>query len=568
MTSDGRFDDSQDDPGDEDHLAFFLDGPAGGTGAYRPRRFELRVDGKDGVRDRVVHAHEAHHAMLNDSTTWGIALHLTARHMPWRSLCGPLRDACRTVHESFATFMSISAVSGRFPQAEQVLEHYPDYQPLYSRTAAAVARVAGPHRQALAVSALARASMQTPVLQRLSETWPGGFTLSLLREVDRPDGRWNRLLRDDRAALMGAAAQAVDQEVAALFGDEALTADAPGADPSAAVADAFDEAWERWEELIYHRVAEELRGMGAIVLPLFGGRSEAVELAERIQADDPAGPPVRVQPPDVADLGNATFEASLVRQARHWIVPEPRPAELITLGPDVDAEEVVRVVDATARIAGRPSLVTAVRLPSRLLEGYTFDTRAEETLRRFGGPTVAVRAVADDGAGGEAVWHTLLREPEDLQRLADLWADRGPLLHCVAASCLFDRAWQSTWLPALQETGRLFVLLDVGVVSVLPSWPDGTVLSGLYLDLGGSDWHRRGLLLASDHHTVAWLAVGDETGMETLVSQLSHTRSLDLRMKGADWTQWAEELQPMLVHLFATESFFDAAALEPPPDGA
>ncbi|WP_405814060.1 hypothetical protein OG241_05805 [Streptomyces sp. NBC_01390] len=567
MTGEGRPDGNENDPWDEDHLAFFLDGLTGSTGAYRPRRFELRGDGKDGVRDRVLHAHEAHHAMLNDSTTWGIALHLTARHRPWQALGLPLRDACRTVHESFATFMSVSAVSGRFPQAERVLEQYPDYQPLYVRTAAAVAQVAGPHRQALAVSALARASMQTPVLQRLSETWPDGFTLSLLREVDRPDGRWNRLLRGDRGALMGAAARAVDQEVATAFGDEALTADRPEADPSAAVADAFDDAWERWEDLIYRRVAEELRGMGATVLPFLGGRTEAVELADRIQADDPDGPPVRVQPPDVPHVDDATFEASLVRQARHWIVPEPRPAQLITLGPDVDPEEVVRVVDASARIAGRPSLVTAVRLPARLLEGYAFDARAEETLARLEGPTVAVRAVADDGAGGDAVWHTLLREPADLDRLAELWADRGPLLHCVAASCLFDRGWQSAWLPALEETGRLFVLLDVGVVSVLPSWPDGTVLSGLYLDLGGSDWNRRGLLLASDHHTGVWLAVGDETGIETLVSQLSHTESLHLRMEGADWTDWAESLQPMLVHLFATESFFDAAALEPPPDG-
>jgi hypothetical protein len=92
--------------------------------ARTARRFELRGEGKDEVRDRVLHAHEAHHAMLNDSATWGIALRLAARHRPWQALSLPLRDAGRPMHESFATFMGVSAAFGRFPQAERVLEQY------------------------------------------------------------------------------------------------------------------------------------------------------------------------------------------------------------------------------------------------------------------------------------------------------------------------------------------------------------------------------------------------------------------------------------------------------------
>lgn len=110
-----------------DHLAGLLfTGEGLSSGSYTPAGYQLRLAGLDQTTDRVVHAHETHHAALNDSTAWGTALHVYAR-LPaaFRDTFGKLLDRCRTTHESYATFGSVNMLRMLDRDARDVLAVYP-----------------------------------------------------------------------------------------------------------------------------------------------------------------------------------------------------------------------------------------------------------------------------------------------------------------------------------------------------------------------------------------------------------------------------------------------------------
>ena len=99
----------------DDHLArLCFDRPAGSAGHYTPHAFGLRLSGSEQRVDHVVYLHEVHHAALNDMTAWGSLLHLYARLPEHRGEdFGRILDACRTLHESYATYGSVGIASAR-----------------------------------------------------------------------------------------------------------------------------------------------------------------------------------------------------------------------------------------------------------------------------------------------------------------------------------------------------------------------------------------------------------------------------------------------------------------------
>src|SRR5271170_7414112 len=130
-----------------DHLArLCLEGP-GSSGHYTPHAFSLRLRGVNQSMDHVVYLHEVHHAALNDVTAWGTALHVYAR-LPGDDgqRFGSLLGACRTTHESLATFASVQIASARHGSLESVLAVYPSYVPLYDTMVRLFAAVPGTNR--------------------------------------------------------------------------------------------------------------------------------------------------------------------------------------------------------------------------------------------------------------------------------------------------------------------------------------------------------------------------------------------------------------------------------------
>ncbi|MET7403183.1 hypothetical protein ABZS66_57860 [Dactylosporangium sp. NPDC005572] len=543
-----------------DHLAalWLTAGDDGAWGSYRPGRVDLRLRGAGDLADRLVHYHEAEHIALTASTAWGGAMLVAAQVPGWERLFEALLDRCRTTHESFATFASCSAVAAGFGSPEPVLAAYPDYAGLVARLDRYLAAVAGAQRRALAATALARACMQGDVLEHMAAAWPRPIALADLRRLDHPDERLEHLLRAP-AGLPLAITAAADATVAAEFGLAAIDADLAGG--RAALDEAFDAAWARWEDTVYDGVAGVLRRAGATVLGTNGHLATAARLTALVEASVPG---TRLVVDAAADAEERRMAGMVLAHARLWLAALPRPGRLVTVGADVGVDEVLRVVDATSRIQGRPNLVLSARRAERLRAGYVFPESEAAVLAAFAGPVVGVRSVADDGTDTQtdAVWFARLPRPADAEALARAWAGRGDLTCCVAVSCLDDAQWRAAWLPALRAVGPLIWLVDVGA-SALAGELGGQRVQGLYLDLGGSPaGARRGLTLKAAGQSGAWLFVGDDVGVELFTAEVAALPGVELTMTGADWAPALPAISRVLHDLLHAESYLDQRGRE------
>jgi hypothetical protein len=527
-----------------DHLAALFMAPEGGgsRGAYRPDGFDLRLDGD--AADRLVHHHEAQHVLLTSTTAWGAALLFTAARADGPDHFGMLLDACRGVHELYATYLSCSVVAAGDVDPATVLRAYPDYAPLVRQLDDHLAAVPGTHRRSLAATALARACMQTPILDTMTAAWPGLPALAELRRMDLPGERLSHLMRERLAAEVVAAADSA-------AGPEAVAADQGTA--LAALDDRFDDAWARWEDAAFDAYAIRLATAGATVIP----GNEHIPAAEALVARSGSDLTVVAAP-----VGDDRMVATVLSHARLWLTTLRRPARAIALGADVDVDELVRVAEATTRVAGRPNLVIAARLPERLLGAYELPVADRDRISAHAGPVVVVRTVADDGSGTDtdAVWLVCLSEPADVTALAGAWAGIGDLTCCVAASCLSDGGWRERWLPELERIAPLVWLVDVGIAVLAGEWRDRTVHS-LYLDLGPSGTGAsRAVAVKAEGLAGVWLAVADEVGVELITAQVAD-RVAGLRTTGADWSELLPPVRLALLDLLRVESYVDLRAL-------
>ena len=543
-----------------DHLAalFFSPADVGSRGTYTPGRFDLHLRGGQDVADQLVHHHEAQHVLLTATTAWGGAL-LAAAGMPaWERLFDQLLDRCRSTHESFATYLSCSVVSVGLGSPELALVADPAYVALVERMERYLAAVPGAHRRALAATALARVCMQTPILLHMVGSWPSAITVGSLRRLDVPDERLEYLLRDPEG-LPATVVAVADEAVAERFGTAPLNADLAGG--SAALDDKFDTAWARWEETIFASLAGRLTDAGATVLSANGHLAAAAELAALAARTDST---LRLAIEPNADASDQRVVGIVLSHARLWLAALRRPARMITVGHDVDLDEVVRVADATSRIAGRPNLVLSARLPDRLLAGYDFPERDGTSLAALQGPVVGVRSIADDGAGTEtdAVWLARLPEPADAAALAAAWTGVGDLSCCVAASCLADARWRDAWLYVLEKIGPMVWLIDVGIGVLADELGGGRTVHGMYLDLGPSPTGaRRAVAFKVDGLVGVWLAVADDVGIQMITEQIADLPGIDLRMTGTDWSELLPAVRLVVLDLLHIESYVDLRAL-------
>ncbi|WP_033443436.1 hypothetical protein [Saccharothrix sp. NRRL B-16314] len=544
-----------------DHLAALLFSGDGGvdSGLYHPGRFELRLSGVDQVRHEVVHMHEAHHLTLTDNTAWGAALHLAARTPAWReTLFVPLLDLCRVVQETYATFMSVNVVLARHAVADEALGVYPAYRPLHQALDALLRPVRGPHRRALAAGAVAWCCMQSPVLETLTRVGPEEFTTADLREIDHPDARWRRLAAAPE--VVSAALEAADSAVRTAFGDEALRADQPERSPADAIDDGFEPAWLLWESTVYASLGEYLAARGATLLDHHIDLEGAVEPLRRLGADGP------VFVPDPDPLDDQVISETVLRNVAYRFTDDLLDSRMMVADRDVDVDEVVRVVDLTSRLGGVPTLSINVRLAHRLAETYRFDPATVADLgTRPAEPVVAVRAVADDGAGGDVLWHVELAEPAHVTRMVEEWGGRGPVHVCLGASCLWAAEWLGRWKQTLDAVGDVVVLLDTSLDAV----------SGKWSQAGGSIDHKVVSFAGTPLTVVAfapptrealWLALGDRVVADMVTGLLAALPGLTLRPPDAvDW----REVDPLIrlagTQIAHTESYVDFTALRGHP---
>lgn len=531
-------------------LGFRSVGEAGGR--YRPSGFDLRLSGEE-IGDRLTYIHETHHASLNDSTAWGALLHVVARIPAGGNAPAyrPLVDACRLVHEAYATFASLSIIEANHGPQPDALVAYPQYLPLQRRLATLVAAGGGPHRQYLLATAVARCCMQSPVLALVAAKGLEGFCLSDLRSLDTPDGRYRALLSSQQDVL-ARAAEAGD--VATGWSTDDLDR-IDGADPQEATDDAHDDMWGRWEETAYDEIAQALGGMGATPVAYNGHQEwtgELVAVAERTWG--------RLGLVAASRLAPATDDRSIAEamlaQVRHELVDEPYAARIL----EVDIDAVAALVAERARIGGVPVMIVDVRLPERLLSSYRWAAADAAWLAERTEPVVGVRLTGGDEAGGSEIVVVPVTSPDDMERLVASWADRGPAVASIAASCLIDVAWQRDWWGPFARSCPTIVLIDIEPARLTRSWAaSGTPVRVGRVSVDDTAGNWQGLAVEAGGGAL-WLGLGEQI----TVNFLHHAvvGAIDVEEGTEFLAAWAEPLRVIITHLLAMETYLDFAGLE------
>lgn len=541
-----------------DHLARLCLLGEGSTGSYTPHAYRLRLAGVTQSTDHVVHLHEVHHAALNDVTAWGSALHVFAR-LPGEPdpRFEHLLDACRTTHESLATFAAVQIASARHGELGDVLAAYPEYVPLYETTRRLVAGVPGANRRQQITTALARLCMQTPILDEIVAAGLDGFQLTMLREIDRPDARWHWFVRRG-PELLATAAEAADREVVAAFGRGALEADGPGGDLYTSTDRSHDEAWDLWEAAAYGSLRGALRTLSAArtmdITDHQAGTAALLALTEASHGD--LG--LRAAMTDDQRRDDAAIASALLQQVRHELTDgDPHRAALLSADPTRTAS----LVAEHSPPEHGPALVVHARPPGRLAELYRWQGSAlPEPLRATGEPVVAVRLIGDDGAPGDVVAHAVLAQPPDLAELRGRWAGQGPQAACVSASCVADPDWARRWWPEFRALGPVFVLVDVELERFVPRWArdqrDVAVIGIDLQDTGG----RRTALLFTAGDDAWWLVLADDVTIRLVHEYLAAQLGPRVYREPGRFDAIRDAATAVLVSLLATESFtsFDA----------
>lgn len=517
------------------------------SGLYDPYGYSLRLLGGDIAQHQVAHLHEIHHKVLNDDTSWGAAIHLAARHPTWdRSLLPGLTSACRTLHESFASFMSLSLARTRHPDIDRVLTDYPIYAPLAARYSRLLAPVRAGHRQDLAATAVARWSMSAPVLELMGAAHPEALTMAEIPASWRPDHRFALLTRLTTPDVLHDACGRADEAFCDSVG---LDVDDLGLDETDAT---LDRAWSLWERAFIATVVSASSRLAEMpALETDGHLLAAGRVVERLAADGidvglpRSGDDAAIS--DVESVRRLTAASSLELR-------RPYEAELAVIGEGVDLDPVLALCAASTP----PFVMVHARLRASLRRQFFVPKKALEGP--WADPVFAIRVLVDDG-GRDLILHAELSQPETFALVVAAWADRGVAACCLTASCYLDAAWQQAWLPTLR-VWPLVVLVDVGLPGLVGA---GSLLGGdepVYAAyLGLDDPTLKGLVVHVDGHPHVMLAIGDDLLIQLLMGQLADLLGGRLSTGEADWSAWAEVLSAVAASVLLTEACirFDGA---------
>jgi hypothetical protein len=529
------------------HLARLCLEGAGSAGRYTPHGFDLRLLGTEQAVDHIVYVHEVHHAALNDVTAWGSALHVYAR-LPGGDLpFAQLLDACRTVHESLATFASVQIATARHGELTAVLGAYPRYVPLYRAADGLTKGVDGNNRRQQVATALARVCMQTPILDAVIAAGLERFRISAIRERDWPDARWSWFLRRG-PELIAAAAQAADHVIAGEYGLAALDSDGPGSDLYTATDRSHDAAWDRWEATAYEHLRAALATAGGVTLPFNGhqdGTARLLGLARERYGD--LGLRAAMTEEQVRD--DAQLAAAVLQQVRHNFSGSERYRAVSV--PSLGVNDVIRVLGDRPVVDGRPAMIVDARPADRLAALYQWAPGSEA-------PPVAVRLMVEDD-DGPAVGHVPLTEPAGLSELVERWGDRGAFVACVGASCLAEPGFADRWLATVPRP--VFILVDVEPDRFVPRWAtEGRTVLAVPLQVDDTGGRRSALLFTADDGQVWWLVVADDVTVRLMIEYLHGYLGVSLRVESAAFAGVREPALAVITHILATESFtsFDA----------
>jgi hypothetical protein len=546
-----------DDAAGDHLLGLLLHGSSsGGAGAYNNLDVFTTALGPglpDSPAARLVTAHEAMHVALNDSTAFGTALaalgvlaHDQGNTEPLRSLLA----MCRGVHESFATFGSIWAVSDG---DLDLLAGRADYLAWYRDAADLVPLPDHSRRKELAFDAAALVCMQSPVLDDLLATGIAAKHPAVPRR-HRPDARFRLLHERADAAFWARCWDRCWQETAELPGwDLLVTADNEPGLRRDTYSDELSPTWDVVTRTLYFELAGLLADQGARSLVYDGHRGRTAEV---IAAVEEVVPGSRGRLIASADDAPVDLEVAEMWSRERLVVRErPRRARLqrIEDRPDVELRSVHEE---------RLHVFVIARPAFRLLDQFDLDERDAATLRLLGSaPVVAVLSSAP-----EVVDLVVLSRPTHLELVLEEGSAGLGVLADVALSCLGDLAWRDRWAPALGATS-LTVLIDLNPLRQIDAWrADGEWLRYALGSIGGGSAGAALFACLVGERDVPFLLPCTAIVSDALAGHL------DDHYPGAERTaavisDHADLIQVTLSHLLGAEHHFDVAAYpkgEPP----
>lgn len=480
---------------------------------------------------------------MNDDTSWGALIHIAARHPEWRvSLLAGLVDSSRVVHESFASFMSLSLARARHADAERVLDAYPVYRPLAERMARLTASVPTGHRRDLAATGIARWCMSSPVLDLLLDGYPSPPSLAQIPSAMRPSHRFRAVQQFANDSAVGAAALAADEAFTAAHGGPIDSMELSDADA------ALDAAWAQWEDSFVRALVSADPILSA--MPTSAPNEHLNAAAALIEALARDG--VLVEAPHQADEGSLSDAESTSRltAAVSLVLRDPYQAAVAAVGAGVDVDELLGLCEASPA----PFVVVHGRRPDSLARSFDFGESCEEFAADCpDAPVFAVRLLVDD-RGRDLILHARVQDPPMYSRLFAAWDRRGGAANCISASCFLGVDWQDLWMPALRPVPTV-VLVDTGLA--------GMVGHGRLLGATGRVWgayvglshaYLTGLVWHVDGHPHVMLAIGDDLTVQLLAGQLADLLGDRLSMSDADWSEWFDVLSAVASSVIGTES--------------
>ncbi len=511
-------------------------------GIYTPVSYRIKPVGNELMQHHVMHLHEIHHKALNDDTAWGALIHIAARHPDWqRDVLPLLVGCCRTVHESLASFMSLSLSRTRHAAVESALNAYPVYRPLAARMARLLAPVPASHRKDLAATGVARWCMSPPIIEHAAAIYPRRITLAEIPAGMRPDHRFRMIMMLTDHDI-SCAVQAADSAFNGASGQlvDTLTLDATD--------DSLDSAWAAWEDAFITAVVTGAPTLAR--LPTTGPNEHLSAAAELIELAAGAGHAIELPHQiDERPLSDVESVQRLVSAMSLELRDPPYRAALLTPGEHVELDAVLGLRAASTV----PNLVVDGRRTHDLARSFRFGEQDRARLAELDpGPVFAIRCLVDD-KGEDLLLHTEVDTPQLLAKVKADWQPHDVYGLCITASCFLDTDWQLSWGPALRQWPTV-VLADMGLATMVGA---GRLLgtteavNGAYLglgrvDIGGVVWHVAG-------HPHVMLALGDDLTVQLLVGQLEDLLGDRLTMDEADWSQWDDVLSAIAANVLATE---------------
>lgn len=532
-----------------------------GQGEYRHLYWDMLLLGDTFTPTyELASLHELFHSDLDTTTDFGTLLSVLAylsRCFGESSVYGTthrnLVRASKRTHETYATYLSLLAVSGpgATDGAGYALQEYEEYVRIGSDLCRGLT---GRFFRFHAALAALRICMQGPVTRIALERSLEGF---------RPRDLDPTLLPDERLTAVRQIVTEPNFWQGALDRLRNEAADHPEWEHALAtevVDDTFTELFRSDEGSLsahllrgFHRIlAERMERLGMSTLPYGGHMELAKHLVEAAQVRSggraPGGFALTAGELDEGLLGAALHferERTVIRteRVRAALLPVPVEQYLSEIADSLESPDFL--------------LYVAVRWPERLADQFAFSREDAETLRsQAGQPWCFVQSGVHD-EDGYVVLLVPLRSPADVAVLAAA----GPCLSSVSSAVLNREDWRA-WREALASSTTMTVLWDTSPFRQIQRWASDGVRRVRF--------GREEVRTEAGRYSLYWIRPDSEgapmfiapvsfvvtVALSVYLKRMAELHGFELVGDGAH-PEDISALRPVAFHLFREESWFD-----------